>query len=341
MLEKPDIPDELILARLQEEYDLGVDQIAFLPLGADLGTAVYRVITDDGTPYFLKLRKGFDEIAVTVPLFLQSQGIREIIAPIATRSNRFWLAFGEYTMILYPYIEGQDGYEIELSEQHRLALGTVLKRIHTLQLPPELRERIPEENFSPHWRDQLKSLQAQAELKVFEEVTAAKLADFMRSKWNVIYQLVDRAEELASELRSASLEFVLCHTDIHAGNLLIPTDGQQTILYIVDWDNPLLAPKERDLMFIGAGIDHLWKSIRQQGGFYGGYGKVDRNLTALAYYRYERVIEDLAVIAGQLLLTNEGGADRERSFGWFMSNFEHRGTIYQARLTDLLGRIRY
>ncbi len=24
-------------------------------------------------------------------------------------------------------------------------------------------------------------------------------------------------------------------------------------LYIVDWDNPILAPKERDLMFIGGG----------------------------------------------------------------------------------------
>ncbi len=45
--------------------------------------------------------------------------------------------------------------------------------------------------------------------------------------------------------------------------------------------------------------------------FYKGYGKTDINSAALAYYRYERVIEDLVVICEQILLTDEGGADRE------------------------------
>jgi hypothetical protein len=58
MLEKPNIADELIISCLQEEYDLRVAELTFLPLGADLGTAVYRVVADDGTAYFLKLRKG-------------------------------------------------------------------------------------------------------------------------------------------------------------------------------------------------------------------------------------------------------------------------------------------
>jgi hypothetical protein len=59
MLEKPAIPDELILSRLQDEYHLHNAQLTFLPLGADLNTAVYRVVTDAKTAYFLKLRKGF------------------------------------------------------------------------------------------------------------------------------------------------------------------------------------------------------------------------------------------------------------------------------------------
>ena len=62
MLEKPDIPDELIISCLQEEYGLLIVRLEFLPLGADLGTAVYRVLTDDGASYFLKLRRGFEEI---------------------------------------------------------------------------------------------------------------------------------------------------------------------------------------------------------------------------------------------------------------------------------------
>ena len=72
----------------------------------------------------------------------------------------------------------------------------------------------------------------------------------MKSKRDEITHLIERAQELALELQSKHLEFVLCHTDIHGGNILISDNNE---LYIVDWDDPILAPKERDLMFIGGG----------------------------------------------------------------------------------------
>jgi spectinomycin phosphotransferase len=331
MLEKPDFPDEAIISRLNEEYNLRVAELTFLPLGADVGTAVYRIVTTDGAAYFLKLRKGFEEITVTVPLFLRSQGIREIIPPIETKLKRAWADFDEYKMIVYPFVEGKDGFERELTGQHRKILGAALKGIHTAQVPPDLRSLIPQETFSPQWRERLKSFQALVENKNFADPTASKLADFMKSRRNEIIHLIERAEELATGLVSQPLEFVLCHTDIHGGNILISNDDK---LYIVDWDNPLLAPKERDLMFIGGGIDNIWKSKREEAIFYEGYGKTGINFVALAYYRYERVIEDLVVICEQLLLTEEGGLDRERSYGWFRSNFETGATIEIAEKTD-------
>jgi len=97
--------------------------------------------------------------------------------------------------------------------------------------------------------------------------------------------------------------------------------------YIVDWDAPLLAPKERDLMFIGGGIDDIWKSKRDESIFYEGYGKTDIDFTVMAYYRYERVIEDLSAYGEQLLLTDEGGADREEAYRRFTGNFEPGQTI--------------
>lgn len=335
MLEKPNIPDKLIISRLQEEYSLHIATLTFLPLGADLNTAVYRVVTDDGTAYFLKLRKGFNEITVTIPLFLKAQGIQEIIAPFETKTNQHWADFNEYKMILYPFIEGKDGFDMELTDQHRQILGAAFNGIHSAQVPLELKRLILQETLSPRWRESLKSFQAQVETKIFGDQTAAKLAEFMKSERAQINRLIERTEQLASELQSKSMELVLCHTDIHGGNILISDKDE---LYIVDWDNPILAPKERDLMFIGGGIDEIWKSEREEAVFYEGYGKTDINLSALAYYRYERVIEDLAVICEQLLLTDEGGADRERSYGWFTSNFEPGSTIEIAEKTDELYR---
>src|SRR5688572_25878802 len=333
MLEKPDIKDELIISQLQEEYGLHVAELTFLPLGADMGTAVYRVVTRDGTAYFLKLRKGFDEITVTVPLFLKSQCLQEIIPPFETKSKQGWADFGEYKMILYPFIEGKDGFERELTDQHRKDFGAALKGIHTAQLPTGLKSLIPKETFSARWRESLRSFQALVENKIFDDLTAVKLAKFMKSKRDEINRLVARTEELASELGSQSLNFVLCHTDIHGGNILISEDDK---LYIVDWDNPLLAPKERDLMFIGGGIDNIWRSEREEAAFYEGYGKVEIDLTALAYYRYERIIQDLVAYCEELLLTAEGGADREPAFETFIRNFEPGQTIEIAEKTDEL-----
>lgn len=53
----------------------------------------------------------------------------------------------------------------------------------------------------------------------------------------------------------------------------------------------------------------------------------------MAYYRYERVIEDLATYGEQLLLTNEGGADREEAYKRFTGNFESGQTIEIAEKT--------
>jgi spectinomycin phosphotransferase len=336
MLEKPTLADELIISHLHEQYGLHVKELTFLPLGADMGTAVYRVVAENGAAYFLKLRKGFEEITVTVPLFLKSQGIKEIIPPFETKSKQGWADFGEYKMILYPFVEGQDGFERELTDEHRRILGAALRKIHSARVPPELKKLIPGETFDPRWRESIKSFQLQVENNSYQDVSSTRLAEFMRFKQSEITQLVERTEELAAELQSMPLEFVLCHTDIHGGNILIRTDGQLPVLHIVDWDDLILAPKERDLMFIGGGIDNIWNTEQEEAIFYEGYGNVEINRSMLAYYRYERVIEDLVIIAGQLLLTDEGGADRERSYGWFISNFEPGSTVDIAKNTDRL-----
>ena len=331
MLEKPDIPDKLIISRLQDEYEIYASELNFFPSG-DLNAAAYRVLTEDGATYFLKLRKGFDEIAVTVPLFLKSQGIEAVIIPCETKSKQYWVDFGDYKIILYPFVEGRDGFEMELSDKHRRILGAELKRIHTAKIPPELKRLIPQETYSPHWREIIRSLQ-QVENNFFNDSIMARLAEFIKSKRDEITHLVERAEQLSLELQSQPSEFVLCHTDIHGRNILI---GDNEKLYIVDWDNPILAPKERDLMFIGGGIDEIWKTKQAEAMFYKGYGKTEINLSALAYYRYERVIQDVADYGEQVLLGEKDIAEREQFYKYFTINFAPGNRLKIARKTDEL-----
>ena len=68
--------------------------------------------------------------------------------------------------------------------------------------------------------------------------------------------------------------------------------------------------------------------------FYRGYGQTEIDPVALAYYRYERIVVDIAVYCEQLFLTSEGGEDREQSLRYLMSNFLPGGTIEIAYRSD-------
>ena len=88
------------------------------------------------------------------------------------------------------------------------------------------------------------------------------------------------------------------------------------------------------LMFIGGGVGGIWNTPREETLFYKGYGGKDISLTALTYYRYERIVEDVAEFSQQILLTIEGGADRERSLRKFNSIFLPNQVLEIAYKTD-------
>jgi spectinomycin phosphotransferase len=81
-------------------------------------------------------------------------------------------------------------------------------------------------------------------------------------------------------------------------------------------------------------VDHLWDSPAKVALFYQGYGPVELNQVALAYYRYERIVQDMAAYCEQLLASEKGGEDRAQSLQYFSSNFIPGGTIEIARGTD-------
>ena len=336
MLEKPDLKDERIIACLCDEYDLLVAQISFLPLGADRNTAVYRIVADDERPFFLKLRGGvFDDTSVALPKFLSDQGIEQIIAPLTTRAGQLWASLDAFKVILYPFVEGHNGYEICLSDGHWREFGAALKNIHTVVVPPALIRRIRSETYTAQWREMVKTFLERVEDDTFDEPVAAKTAAFLKAKRDEILDLVGRAERLARALQVRSPESVLCHSDIHAGNVLIDVNNA---FYIVDWDDPILAPKERDLMFIGGGQGFVGHTAQEEEAlFYEGYGQTLIDPTALAYYRYERIVQDIAAFCEQILLTDEGGQDREQSFQYLTSNFLPNNTIEIAYRSDKRG----
>lgn len=333
MLEKPELKDEKIINCLKTEYRLSVEKIAFLPLGADLNTAVYRVVTNDETVYFLKLRRGeFDEATVAVPKYLSDLGIKQIIPSLTTQTGQLWASLAPFKVILYPYVEGHNGFERNLSDQQWVEFGAALKRFHTADIPSAITSSIQREKFSPQWRDTVKMFLERIEEETFDEPVAVEMAAFLKIKGDETLELVKRAERFAQMLQEQPPEFILCHADIHAWNLLIDDNDA---FYMVDWDTLIFAPKERDLMFVGGGLGGNGHTPREEEAlFYQGYGQTQIDPIAMAYYRYERIIEDIAVYCGQIFLSDEGGEDRKQSLEYLKSNFLPNSTIEIACQSD-------
>lgn len=333
MLEKPDLPDEVIRTCLQTAYGLSVTDIVFLPLGADLKTAVYRAIASDQRPYFVKLRRGaFNETAVTYPQFLHQQGVSQIIPAISTQTGQLWANLEGFTLILYPFVQGKHGYEQDLSDQQWRDLGTALKRVHTIPRPVSFKAHFPQETYTAYWRERVKMfVEHQAEF-ILAEPVSTELGLFLKAKEDEILHLVQHTEQLAQRLVRQAPEFVVCHADIHAGNVLL--DSHNT-LFIVDWDTLILAPKERDLMYVGGGQFGSHRTPQEEAAlFYGGYGPAEVDPLAVAYYRYERIIQDIAVECEQIFLSHDGLEDRIQALRYLKANFLPNHVLEIASQTD-------
>lgn len=337
MLEKPDIQDAKIVTCLREQYGLHTAELVFLPLGADVNTAVYRAVTEGGTAFFVKLRAGtFDETSIRLSRLLADQSIAQIIPPLPGTRGRLWASLDAYKLVVYPFVAGRDGYQVSLSDRQWVELGAALKRIHSAPLPAALRHAIRQEGYAPHGRALVLAALEEVEQVDYEDPVAARVAALLRARRGDIVDLVRRADRLAQVLRARSLEPVLCHSDLHAGNVLITGDGR---LFIVDWDEAILAPKERDLMYAGGGLMGGWRPPEEEEAlFYQGYGPVHVDPAALAYYRYERIVQDIAAYCQQLLGSDQGGEDREQSLAYLASNWGPGHVLEIAYRSDRTGK---
>jgi spectinomycin phosphotransferase len=310
---------------LKDHYGIHVIKLTPLQLGADINACVFKATTEGKYSYFVKIKHGHhDEINLALVELLVKAGIQPIIAPIKTKLHRSMVSIEGFHLIVYPFIEGKDGFSHPLSDKQWITLGKALRQIHELDIPPAIESRLRKEKYSPKFQLIVRSFYNSFNKPLFKDEIADKLFAFMKQEQKTILHLVETAEILAQKIQSSHPKFILCHTDIHAGNVFI--DDDETT-YIVDWDEPMMAPKERDLMFIGGGVGNVWNQPHEKALFYQGYGQTEIDRNILAYYRHERIVEDIAIYAQELLLSPAGGENRQILFQHFMSMFPPRGVV--------------
>jgi spectinomycin phosphotransferase len=299
----PGLDPKVISSCIDLQYGIHVTSLRFLPIGHDLSAFVYEIVAGDGTSYFLKIRSGsVNEPALQVPRALIDRGVPNILAPMRTRSSDLWCPLDEgsnYTVVLYPFIRGENAMDIGLTHDQMREFGSTLRAVHESGLVERFRDVLRTEDFSLPSAALARQMISLSHETAFENPVAHRFSTFWRENTERILQIIARAEELGRCLQSRPFEWVLCHSDIHAANILVEEDGR---IWLVDWDGPLIAPRERDLLFVIGSRIARPVMPNDERLFFEGYGLMEIDPTALIYYRYERIIEDIGEFGKSVFL---------------------------------------
>jgi len=333
VIEKPNISDDRIISTLRDNFSIPAVGVKFLPLGLDSSAWSYRVEAENSV-YFLKLRKEIPNPAgILIPRFLKEQGIQQVMAPLPTKDGEAWAIANDFYFILYPFITGKRVMDVGMSDVHWVEFGSVLKRLHTTKPTPELLSQIKRETFIPKQLAFDKELHAQVKTRKYNDPFQKELAEFWLENYGTISTILERTEALAKRMRETDLEFVLCHADIHTANLLLSDDDK---IFIVDWDETMLAPKERDLLFVMGSIFNDISGGRWEQLFFEGYGETEVDPLALAYYRYDWCVEDIGEFAKDVFgRENVGKETKTNSKRWFKSLFSQGNSVQIALNTEI------
>ncbi len=89
-------------------------------------------------------------------------------------------------------------------------------------------------------------------------------------------------------------------------------------------------------MFVVGGIGGDGVGSEQTDWFLQGYGHVEIDRMALAYYRYAWAVQDIAAFGEELFFmsSQQGEESRRAALRYFMGLFEEGGIVQRALLSD-------
>jgi spectinomycin phosphotransferase len=302
MLEPAKVENAALKAAVEEAYGLEAGALVFLPIGADSAAWVYRLEVKGGEAYLLKLRQGgVNEAGLLAPRYLRDQGVARAVAPLPGRDGRLWHTVEAFTLMLYPFLNARTGTSRGLSDRQWRDFGQTLRQVHQDEaaLPRPLAAALPRETFVPQWRGTLEAVAGRVAGDNSGDPLAGALAAFWAEHEGEIAAVLAQAEALGRAVRETRPGCVLCHADAHTWNVLVDEDEQ---IWLVDWDEVVLAPRERDLMFVIEGIGAGLVTPPQTEHFFEGYGPVNVDARRLAYYRAAWAVNDLGAFGAQVCL---------------------------------------
>ncbi|NUT38383.1 MAG: aminoglycoside phosphotransferase family protein [Thermoactinospora sp.] len=267
--------------------DFGVEVKDAVPVetGADENALLWRVVAGDGRAHAVKLSRaeGIAGLELTSRL-----GVPGVPKPLLARDGRPWSAREGRRLSVVPWVSDRPAFRSGLMTAGRWrAYGRLLAAVHATREPVGV--------DLPRIGD---GLAVVTELAGEVRPVDGPLLDLWRRReaGAKVGALLGEAGRLAAALPPAPP--VVSHGDPHLGNVLL--DDAEGV-WLIDWDDAMLAPREWDLMLV-LGLGFFGVTGRERAWFLDGYaaeGELD--LERMAYYRIVRHLEDILLFARQVM----------------------------------------
>jgi len=219
-------------------------------------------------------------------------GFKRINHPILTSSQKLYLMHGDTLIVLFNYIDATQSYTYD-----DFVFGEVLAKIH--DLTDRLTVSVSKESFEFKHKGVFENEMTNIVNSNDKDEVVVDLKSLLSKKQNEILKFFDNFLRIAEKCRKQKWHMVITHGDA-PGNILVKSPKD---FYIIDWDDILLAPAERDLWFLAEKEKFMdgYKSISP---------KFQMNKDVVNYYIYSRYFNDLIEywreIAGEHSLSHKG-----------------------------------
>ena len=266
---------------LTQNYAISVQSIKLAPRGFVGET---YIVNAKNNKYFLKIFKKNRYFVNVLQSLLGLQELKElgfdhINYPLSTKQDFLYFKDDDKYYVLFNYIEGDNS-----STEDKYEVYKELIKIH--KVTDKIKSPIKKENFQIEFES------------VFEKTLMKyKNIQLLSSHLEDILIHWQSFKTLTRIIREKSLDRYLTHGDAF-GNTIKNNEG----LFIIDWDDLLLAPLERDLWFFYQDKKVINLYAKEFPGFH-----IDRDL--ILYYIYNRFFDDLLGFLEQLESENVNKED--------------------------------
>lgn len=220
-----------------------------------------------------------------------------------------------YLIGLFDYIDGQTNEEVKLTYNQLEEIGELLGKIHGSKITNFSIKEAFEVPLKPDFLrafDEIKKISDQSS-DYKQEVK--KLLEKYKLK---LFERFNELEKLQTKLKQQEVKLVLCHGEPSPGNILISGVGK---IYLIDWDDLILAPKEKDLMFFSERLDPVLKGYRK----IFPNAKISENIQI--FYEIKWLITEVADYAIRILFPTEEESQIRKNLEELKYVFEYMGIV--------------